>query len=611
MNRALPWSSLILLIACGAPAAPAPVPSSTAEIEWQTWSPELFARAEREGRMLLVDVGIEGCTACRWMYEDTYTHPAVVERVNAHFIPVAVDADLRPDLGERWEAWGWPATIVLRADGTQVFAAQGNKRPRTFLPILDTLIERQAAGTLEADVAIEPVPEEATPLGALCTLAVGRVQRASDPDGGYGRRIHSAQGGPVRWSFLRDQALGASTLSPHALQTLSVYERMIDPVWGGIFVASLGERLIPEKRVIHQGPVMAAFAEAHQRTGDDRWLEAALRIDRYLTDFMLAPDGTFYATQEDDAPDLPEGMDAAAYFALGDEARRQYGVPPVDHGVYTDLNALVIEGYVRLHQATGDDAHLSRARRAASALLARQQPAGWIAQTAPTEALGQDARMRVFEAETRAYLEPQGPFGLALLALYSATGESRWLEAARRIVSGLDAFEDPETGAFFASPSDDTTALLGQRVPYDENVTAARFLVRLSWFEHDDALAARAERVLLALRAQPRLSRMGSAAHAFAQTVEELRYGPVDLTVVGSSSDPGAQALFAAGQRVFSPRGIVRYEAAGVRYPGADSAVMYVCTHESCSSPVADPAEVAAVVARMSRVSASGDCPAP
>ncbi|MFK7987736.1 MAG: DUF255 domain-containing protein [Sandaracinaceae bacterium] len=604
------------LVACGGPSsalpsAASPRAASENTIVWQSFSPEVFQRAEREGRMVLVDVGIEGCTACRWMYEDTYTDPAVVARVNGHFVPVAVDADLRPDLGERWEAWGWPATIVLRAGGPRVFAAQGNKRPRTFLPMLDALIERHAAGTLEAELAIEEPPSETTPLGALCSTAVGRVRRAADPDGGYGRRLHSAQGGPVRWSFQRDQALASSTNSAHALRTLALYERMIDPVWGGIFVASLGDRLIPEKRIIHQGPVMAAFADAYQLTGASRWLEAALNLDRYLLEFMLAPDGTFYATQEDDAPNLSEGMDGLADVARDDEGRRARGIPPIDHGVYTDLNALVIEGYVRLYQATGDERHLARATRAAEALLARQEPAGWIAQTGPSHALAEDARMRAFESERRPYLEPQGPFGLSLLALYSATGEARWLASARRIAAGLALFEDPRGGAFFASPSDETTARIGQRVPYDENVSAARFLVRLSWFEHSDDLAAQAERVLSALRAGARLSRMGSAAHGFAQTVEELRYGPVDMTVVGDASDAGAQALFTAGQRVFSPRGIVRYEAGGVRYPDAETAVMYVCSHESCSSPLSDPAEVASVVERMSRVSETGHCPAP
>ncbi|MBW2464052.1 MAG: DUF255 domain-containing protein [Deltaproteobacteria bacterium] len=136
----------------------------SAQIEWQTWGAPAFERARREGKMVLVDVGIEGCTACRWMFEDTYQDSEVVRRVNERFVPIAVDANVRPDLGDRYARWGWPATIVLSPDGAQVFAVRGNKRPRNFIPILDELIDRQRRGTLEDEARVPitgPVAEGA------------------------------------------------------------------------------------------------------------------------------------------------------------------------------------------------------------------------------------------------------------------------------------------------------------------------------------------------------------------------------------------------------------------------------------------------------------------
>lgn len=87
--------------------------ASAAAVAWQPWSSEAFARAKREQRLVLVDVGIEGCTACRWMHQETYRDPDVARRIRERFVPVSVDADTQPDLGERFEEWGWPATIVL------------------------------------------------------------------------------------------------------------------------------------------------------------------------------------------------------------------------------------------------------------------------------------------------------------------------------------------------------------------------------------------------------------------------------------------------------------------------------------------------------------------
>ena len=608
---------LLLAAGCGGSSAathastPADGPDA---IEWVPWSAQVFERAQREQRMVLVDVGIEGCTACRWMYEDTYRNSAVVERVNEHFIAVAVDADLRPDLGERYAAWGWPATIVLSPDGTQVHAIRGNSRPRNFIPILDTLIQRQRDGSLESDARtpIDTPPAEAGELTELCADGVAGLDRAADLEhGGFGRRMRLAVAAPNRWALARARTRGEVERTQFILRTLDGYSQMIDPVWGGIFVAAgpTFSGAIPEKRIIHQGPMMAAFAEASLATGESRLTDRALAIERYLREWMRAPDGTYYATQEDDAERLPAGMNARQYFELDDAARREFGVPPIDHGVYTDLNALVIEGYVRLYEATRDETHLRAATTAAEVLLrTRQRSDGLMAQTHANQEVSGDNRMRRFEAEGHAFLEPQGPFGLALLALYSATGEGRWLDAAGRIAGGLPRLQDQERGSYFASDDTTTASWIERRHPFGDNIAAARFLLRLSWATHDESLRARAQEVLLAMHPGPRISRMGTRASALVRTLEELSDGPVEFTVVGSADDPAARALFAAGVHLYEPRKVVHFEAAGVRYPDQGHAAMFICTNLACSSPVSDPADVRATADRMARVADPSSC---
>lgn len=608
----------LLLTACGSSTPTAHQPANPgASIEWVPWSAEAFERARAENRMVLVDVGIEGCTACRWMYEDTYRNAAVVERMNAHFVAIAVDADLRPDLGERYSAWGWPATIVLTPDGTQVHAIRGNLRPRNFIPVLDGLIRRHREGTLEAD-ANTPIalggPDQGE-LGELCTAAVGRIDRSADLErGGFGRRMRGANAAPFRWELARSRARGEAAREEFVARSLDGYARMIDPVWGGIFVAA-GPTFtgpIPEKRTIHQGPMMAAFAELHLATGEGRFAEGALAIERYLREWMRTPEGTYYATQEDVAPNLPRGMGAREYYELDDATRREHGIPPIDHGVYTDLNALVIEGYVRLHEATRDDAHLAAAVTAADALLrTRQRDDGLMAQTTPNDAALADERMRAFDISERVYLEPQAPFGLALLALHSATGEARWLDAARRIAEGLGRIEDGERGGFFASDDTSTAGIVPRRRPYGENIAVARFLLRLSWTLRDDVLRARAERTLRAVSPRERLERMGARANGLARVLEELLDGPVEFTVLGTAGDDAARALFVAGVHVYEPRKIVHYEAPGVRYPDQGHAAMFICTTQACSSPITDPAEVPAIAERMARVGEPFACPTP
>jgi uncharacterized protein YyaL (SSP411 family) len=85
-------------------------------INWQPWSDSVFAQAQKEGRFVLLNLGAVWCHWCHVMDEITYRDPKVIELIRSHYIPVWVDEDSRPDLSNRYEDYGWPATIVFGAD---------------------------------------------------------------------------------------------------------------------------------------------------------------------------------------------------------------------------------------------------------------------------------------------------------------------------------------------------------------------------------------------------------------------------------------------------------------------------------------------------------------
>ena len=148
-------------------------------VDWQDWSALAFEQAKQENRMILVNVGMEGCAACYRMDTITYADEDVARLVNKHFVTIAVDSEARPDIGERYMDWAWPATIFLAPDATQVLAIRGNRLPRNFIPILNNLIENHQAGTLEPDpespyaAAPEPVVPETTSVPP-CTITESR-----------------------------------------------------------------------------------------------------------------------------------------------------------------------------------------------------------------------------------------------------------------------------------------------------------------------------------------------------------------------------------------------------------------------------------------------------
>ena len=59
------------------------------------------------------------------MEDITYRDPEVIRLLRSRYIAVRVDQDSRPDLSNRYEDYGWPATIVFDANGNEIVKRQG------------------------------------------------------------------------------------------------------------------------------------------------------------------------------------------------------------------------------------------------------------------------------------------------------------------------------------------------------------------------------------------------------------------------------------------------------------------------------------------------------
>ena len=75
------------------------------------------------------------------MNRETWANAEVRGILKDKFIPVYVDQDSRPDISQRYERWGWPATIIFAPDGTEIVKLRGFYSPQFFNPILTATIE--------------------------------------------------------------------------------------------------------------------------------------------------------------------------------------------------------------------------------------------------------------------------------------------------------------------------------------------------------------------------------------------------------------------------------------------------------------------------------------
>ena len=93
------------------------------------------------------------CPWCHAMNRDTWANPDVRAVLKDHFIPVAVDQDSRPDISQRYERWGWPATIIFGPDGAEIVKLRGFYSPKFFIPVLQETIRIPRRSTTASPAA--------------------------------------------------------------------------------------------------------------------------------------------------------------------------------------------------------------------------------------------------------------------------------------------------------------------------------------------------------------------------------------------------------------------------------------------------------------------------
>src|SRR5579859_43188 len=134
-------AGLMLLGGIGSASADA------AAIHWNiAWNQALFAQAQREHRYVLLDLQAVWCHWCHVMEAQTYADPQVEKLIGEHYVAVKVDQDSDPELSSRYGDWGWPATIILAPDGSELVKRRGFIPPRNMASLLQAVVDDPTPG---------------------------------------------------------------------------------------------------------------------------------------------------------------------------------------------------------------------------------------------------------------------------------------------------------------------------------------------------------------------------------------------------------------------------------------------------------------------------------
>ncbi len=648
-------------------------------VDWWPWCAEAFAEARREDRPLLVSIGYSACHWCHVMAHESFEDTDTASLMNRLFVNVKVDREERPDVDQIYMDTivrlgghgGWPLTVFCTPDGRPFHAGtyyppeprQGTPSFRQVLEAVDRAWSNQrddvetSAGQIVRALAEQPsgVAEALPGRANLAAGAKGLLENADREHGGFG----GAPKFPTPTSLdlllasadVLPEAEAASALD-HVVFTCREMSRggLYDQLGGGFHRYTVdGEWVVPhfEKMLYDQGQLLATYAEAWRRSGDDDLVWPIRETADWLRREMGDPDGGWYASTDADSEGeegryfvwTPQGVsdvlgaEAAETFCaaydvtpagnfehgtsvLRDRARKpreQFAgeraallgaragrvAPGTDPKRVAAWQGLTISGLARAGGVLDDEALLREAAGCADFVLDTLRDA--------------DGRLlRVFNegrARIRAFLDDHAAMLAACLDLHRAGADDRYLAAGLELADAIAAhFFDPDEGDLFLTADDGERLAHRPRSDHDGATPHSTGLATLG-LVRAAALGGRSDLRKVAdtvLRSHAFVLEQVPAAFPTLLRAATLAERGVDVALVVAGADAaGARALASRARQLLGPEDAVVVVESPERAPqGLDPtwvqgraaqdgrATAYVCRGVTCSLPVTDPEEL-------------------
>ncbi len=480
-------------------------------VDWFPWGEEAFAKARSENKPIFLSIGYAACHWCHVMERESFNDEQLASYLNAHFVPIKVDREERPDvdgiyitalLAINGQA-GWPASLFLWPDlrpfaGGTYFPPEPRQGMSSFLEILMHVHQIWQNDRASLDVA-----------GNQLRDAIANPNSMPGPEpgnSGFRRAVHAlvarvdAQHGGFSSGQKFPQCpqlelllLGASEKVAQAHERLRLTLNAIDAGGlqdhlGGGFHRYCVDRewTVPhfEKMLFDNAQLLRIFVRSSSialSLGDREASRADLRVVRdtahYLLRDLFDKTGLVWSSEDADDP----GGEGHFYTFTAEEARTILGDGPLPYGISTHGN--FENGRNVLTARTGRPSKATR-ERLLEARNRRKRPAidtkhvvAWngLALGALAEAgrlFGSDDWISAAKRCANAVLASRTETGLlprlvggnapgiledqafvadALLDLYQADpGNPGWLEAAANLAeAALHHFWDAEQGGFF------------------------------------------------------------------------------------------------------------------------------------------------------------------
>ncbi len=455
-------------------------------------------------------------------------------------------------------------------------------------------------------------------------------------------RVHAGDG---------DEAL--AEMVRHTLQKMA-RGGIYDQIGGGFHRYSVDERwLVPhfEKMLYDNALLARLYLDAGRALNEPEFLNVAREIFEYVTGEMTSPEGGFYTAQDADSEgeegkffvwtpeeadeilgdelgviaeryfDISvegnfeganilhrtiEVADAARLFKIAEDemtakideirkklfaAREKRVKPGRDEKILVAWNAMMIGAFAEGFRTIHDRRYLEAAKRATDFIMSTM----WDG-----HALKRSFKDGV--ARHNAYLEDYAQLAGAMLEIYQASLEPKYLEIARKLMEVvLERFIDRDKGGFFFTSDDHEALITRSKAAFDGstpsgNSAAVMTLLRLHGYTGEERYRVEAERTIRLFR--DFIEKQPFGFSHMLEAVDLYQRGPTEVVIVGDRSSSEVEQWIERLGLIYLPNlGLFIADPAGKESSFVPEQVRgkrqidghltaYVCREHTCTAPI-------------------------
>src|SRR3989344_7762120 len=125
-------------------------------VNWLPWSEEVFERAKKENKPILLSIGYSSCHWCHVMAKESFNDEEIANILNKKFIVIKIDKEEYPDIDafymnflvQSTGSGGWPLNVFVNENKVPFYAFTYLSKPN-FIELLNSIAKQYSSNNIK------------------------------------------------------------------------------------------------------------------------------------------------------------------------------------------------------------------------------------------------------------------------------------------------------------------------------------------------------------------------------------------------------------------------------------------------------------------------------